>query len=77
MGRNSWEHPIPYFAQHQINRMARWGRAWSGIGQKHDLQLLQLQVNPATRAAANDWRAMFAHSVQVSDMEVDFYDGTA
>lgn len=57
--------------------MARWGRAWSGIGQKHDLQLLQLQVNPATRAAANDWRAMFAHSVQVSDMEVDFYDGTA
>lgn len=42
------------------------------LQQKHDLELLQLQVNPATRAAANDWRAMFAHSVQVSDMDVDF-----
>ncbi|KAL3158975.1 hypothetical protein ABBQ32_011373 [Trebouxia sp. C0010 RCD-2024] len=42
------------------------------LQQEHDLQLLQLQVNPATRAAANDWRAMFAHSVQVSEMEVDF-----
>lgn len=42
------------------------------LQQKHDLQLLQLQVNSTTRAAANDWRAMFPHSMQVSDMDVDF-----
>lgn len=41
------------------------------LQQKHDLELLQYQVNPATRAAVNEWRQMFANSVQVSDMEVD------
>ena len=42
------------------------------LQQEHDLQLLQLQVKPATRVAASDWRAMFAHSVQINDMDVDF-----
>lgn len=41
------------------------------LQQKHDIELLHLQVDSATRAATNDWRAMFAHSVQVSDMDVD------
>jgi hypothetical protein len=42
------------------------------LQQKHDLELLQLQVDSATHAAVNDWRQMFASSVQVSDMELDF-----
>ncbi len=42
------------------------------LQQKHDIDLLQLQVNPATHASVNDWRQMFANGVQVSDMEVDF-----
>ena len=42
------------------------------LQQKHDLELLKLQVNPALRAAVNDWRQMFANGVQVSDMELDF-----
>ncbi|DBA87304.1 TPA: hypothetical protein ACH3X1_004362 [Trebouxia sp. C0004] len=41
------------------------------LQQKHDIELLQYQVNPATRAAVNEWRQMFANSVQVSNMEVD------
>ena len=41
------------------------------LQQKHDIALLHLQTNPATHAAVCDWRAMFAHSVQVSDMDVD------
>ncbi len=42
------------------------------LQQKHDLELLQLQVDSALRAAVNDWRQMFANGVQVSDMELDF-----
>ena len=45
------------------------GRA---LQQKHDIELLHLQLNPAMRAAVNNWREMFANSVQVSDMDVDF-----
>jgi len=41
------------------------------LQQKHDIELMHLQVYSATRAANNNWRAMFAHSVQVSDMDVD------
>lgn len=41
------------------------------LQQRHDVELLQLQVNPATHAAVSNWRAMFAHSVQVSDMDMD------
>lgn len=41
------------------------------LQQKHDIELLQLQVNPSTRPAISNWRAMFAHSVHVSDMDVD------
>jgi len=42
------------------------------LQQMHDLELLQLQVDSATRAAVNNWRQMFASSVQVSDMQLDF-----
>ena len=41
------------------------------LQQKHDIELLHLQVKSATCAAVSNWRAMFAHSVQVSDMDVD------
>ena len=41
------------------------------LQQKHDIELLHLQVSSATCAANSNWRAMFAHSVQVSDMDVD------
>ncbi len=42
------------------------------LQQKHDLELLQLCCDPASRAAVNDWRQMFPNGVQVSNMELDF-----
>ena len=43
------------------------------LQQKHDIELLHLQVYSATRAANNNWREMFGHNVHVSDMDVDLY----
>ncbi|KAL0048118.1 hypothetical protein WJX82_008152 [Trebouxia sp. C0006] len=42
------------------------------LQQKHDLELLKLQVNPALFAAGTSWRKMFPNGVQVSDMELGF-----
>ena len=42
------------------------------LQQKHDLELLKLQVNPALFAAGTKWRKMFPNGVQVSDMELGF-----
>ena len=42
------------------------------LQQRHDLDLLQLQVAEPTCVADNNWRRMFANRVQVSDMQLDF-----
>ncbi len=41
------------------------------LQQRHDLDLLQLQVAEPTCAGGSDWRQMFARNVQVSDMQLD------
>lgn len=41
------------------------------LQQAHDLELLQLQLNPSLRYAANSWRNMVSYSVELSEMEVD------
>ncbi|KAL3155473.1 hypothetical protein ABBQ38_011028 [Trebouxia sp. C0009 RCD-2024] len=41
------------------------------LEQKHDIELLHLQGNRATQFVVNDWKLMFATSVQVSEMDVD------